>query len=159
MLPNVNETFAEFAAHFTGERSDPDGDILFPEMLQRPRLDYTLDSLHVVDDYCVRLHQVRDQLRGPGVSRSVIWGGAYVGEVIRRNAQITFSWVDYDDYVAADPRVKSIVGPRDVPTYAFLCKPNRAMNLPLSKFLKCISNGIEDSVHFHASAELAGQFR
>jgi hypothetical protein len=32
-----------------------------------------------------------------------------------------------------------------------------AMNVPLGKVLKRIQNGAEDSVHFHATAELARQ--
>ena len=158
-MENVNGIFFEFASKFVGAEQEPTGDLQSPELLDRSKLDYSLASLQVVDAYLVKLHERRDTIGGAALSKTVIWGGAYVGEVIRRKAEVRFSWVDYDTYVAQYPDVVQYVGPREPPTYAFLCKPNGAMNLPLSKVLKCIINGIEDSVHFHAQAELAGQHR
>src|SRR3979411_2965554 len=65
------------------------------EFLDTSRLDFTVESLGVVDDY---LDGMRDEkLEEEAYGKLVLRCGAYVGEVILRNAKgKIYHWLDYD---------------------------------------------------------------
>ncbi len=91
------------------------------------------------------------------VARTIVWGGAYVGEVIRRNAEVGLTWVDYDDYAAAIPMHPARTGARTVHTYARLCWPDGLSSNPFAEVLRRILHGPGASVHGHARRELGPQ--
>src|SRR5262249_49742247 len=95
IMENANDFLEDFAACFTGEL-DSDGEIVYPERLDRGKLDYSLPSLKVVDEYLNYLHTRRPEQMSREWLKTVLWGGAYVGEVIRRNAQRPYDWVKFD---------------------------------------------------------------
>lgn len=155
----TNQFFEDFAEKLVGRSRSEHGDIAFSELLARDKLDYSLESLRRVDEYLVALHERADELGGRSLFHTVLWGGAYVGEVIRRNAAVELNWVDYEDHLARHPDHEQLLGPKDVVVYAILVKGRGSFNLPISKVQKCIMNGIEDSVHFHAECELIEALR
>ena len=72
-------------SHFAGGR-DCDRPMAHSGLLKRDRLDYTVASLETVDEYLKYLHEHWHGQTGGEWDRAVLWGGAYVGEVIRRYA-------------------------------------------------------------------------
>jgi hypothetical protein len=88
-VENVNDKFGKFAGCFVGERSG-DGQVVYPEQLDRDHLDYSVASLKAVDAYLKYLQEHRSEHLGREWANVVVWGGAYVGEVIRRNAPRTY---------------------------------------------------------------------
>jgi hypothetical protein len=82
---------------------DGDGEIVHPERLDRSKLDYSLPSLKVVDDYLTYLHEHRTEQMGRDWVKVVLWGGAYVAEVIRSNAPREYNWVDFDEFTREYP--------------------------------------------------------
>ena len=63
-----------------------DEDIIMPERLDRSRLDFSLDSLHVIDQYLNEVHDSEQTSVGLSLL-TTIWAAAlYTGEVIRRAA-------------------------------------------------------------------------
>ncbi len=100
----VDDIFEEFACAFIG-RVKGAGEIAEKRKLNRKRLDFSVDSLHVVDDYLLVLHERHDQgkLDAKGDQLAVLRGGAYLGEVIRRNSDEQWHWVDYDEYMPSHP--------------------------------------------------------
>jgi hypothetical protein len=79
-----------------------DEDIVMPERLDRSRLDFGLDSLHVLDQYLNEVHD--DEQASVGLSfLTTIWAAAmYTGEVIRRAAPARgFEWVTIGDELGA----------------------------------------------------------
>src|SRR5206468_10081455 len=42
--------------------------------------------------------------------KAVLWGGAYVGEVIRRNAPREYNWVDFDEFIREYPDTTQLLG-------------------------------------------------
>jgi hypothetical protein len=162
-MPDINAICREFAEAFVG-RVRAERDIALEIMLNRAALDYSLASLAVVDAY---LDDVHESVRPPSglrglfarkkvertaeMNHTILWGGAYVGEVLRR-AQPAWSWLDYDDYLAREPRAQQLLGPRDVGTTALLVKADGAMSLPIGKVLRYVHEGDEHSTrHYVAS--------
>jgi len=150
-MSELNEIFHEFALVFAGKAARK-GQIAFPERLQRDKLDFTVESLHSVDKYLKYLHRKRKKITDEEWHFTVLWGGAYVGEVMRLNGRVEFNWIDYDDYMPDHPDLKSFIPERTTATCAFLFDGNKCMTMPLNKIARFIGDGPENSVHYYASA-------
>jgi hypothetical protein len=153
-MQNVNDIFADFAAAFVG-RLRGDGDIVHPERLNRDQLDYSLASLQLVDEYLDHLHANHPEQLGPAWINAVLWGGAYVSEVIRRNAPSQYDWVDYDDFVREHPHIARLFGEqKQLANCAVLTPGSSTCTLPVNKVLRYIHDGAEHSVHYYASVQV-----
>jgi hypothetical protein len=153
-MAEIDDVFHEFAAAFAGAFRDSKP-ICFPDKLDRSKLDLTLPSLLIVDAYLTHLHLNSEQLKDEEWHSTVLYGGAYVGEVIRNEAKNHFSWIDYDDYMAEQPELKLMIPERTVATCAFLVDDKGAMSMPLNKVARFIDEGQENSVHFFAQCDIA----
>ena len=140
---------------FIGRLDGASGEIAFPERLRRSDLDGTLDSLRVVDEYLAELHKTRRRIGDDAWHKTVLWGGAYLGEVIRHETTNRFDWVDYNEYMPRHPKLQGIIPERTVATCAFLVLPNDYMSLPLNKIARFIDEGPENNVHFFARGDIA----
>ena len=152
-IENVNDIFEDFAAWFVGERNG-DREIIHPEQLKRDTLDYSVASLNSVDEYLQYLHEQQ-----PDESRewvhAVLWGGAYVGEVIRRSASRQYDWVDFYAFIREYPGTTELLGnQKELAFCALLTAGGGGFTLPINKMIKFIHNGPEDSVHFYAACEV-----
>jgi hypothetical protein len=146
----MNNIFAEFSANFTGA-VDRDGEIVYPERLKRDSLDYSITSLEYVDEYLDHLHRHTPEQMAPEWVKAILWGGAYVGEVIRRHAPCEYNWVDFDDHVRVYPETTRMLGDeKDLGTCALLTTEGGGFTLPINKMLRFIHDGPADSVHFFA---------
>ncbi len=156
-MENVNDIFAEFAACFAGTL-DGDSEVVHPERLKRDKLDYSLASLKVVDDYLKYLHEHRPEQMGREWVKAVLWGGAYVGEVIRRNATRRYDWVDFDEFIREHPDTTQLLGDqKELGFCALLTAGGGGFTLPINKMLRFIYDGPEDSVYFYAACEVRPQ--
>jgi hypothetical protein len=154
-LPDVNDIFADFAAYFAGQQST-DGEIAHPDQLDRSRLDGSLDSLRIVDAYLAFLHSNRPEEMTDDWARAMLWGGAYLGEVIRRHAQRKFDWIDFDDFVAAFPQTTTILGEQKGLGWCALLTPGGGgFTLPVNKMMRFLFEGPEESVYVYALHEIA----
>jgi hypothetical protein len=153
-MENVNEIFAEFAACFVGNL-DGDGEIVYSERLDRSSLDYSLLSLKVVDEYLKHLHENRAEQMGRDWVKAVLWGGAYVGEVIRRNAPREYNWVDFDEFIREYPDTTRLLGEeKQLGVCALLTPGGCGFTLPINKMLRFIHDGPADSVYFYSACEV-----
>jgi len=159
--PVVDFDFERYARYFTGKELCDHGerDILAPELLRRLELDYAIASLCEVDRYGARISGERalpgsDARPTAQLIRTVLWSGAYLGEVIRRNTTAGFHWVDQEDVRALDPQHPTARGPRTLPRYAFLCLPFGVAIDPLAMALRCIRDVREPGLLAHARAAL-----
>jgi len=150
--------FERYARYFTGQQACDDGerDVLAPEALRRGRLDYTAASVREVDRYCALLATDREEVqRGDRptdalLTRTVLWGGAYLGEVIRRNASAALHWIDHEDYATLDPQLPPVLGRR----HAFLCLPHGLVIDPLASVIRCVLDVHGPGLHTHVRATL-----
>lgn len=153
-MSEINDTFHQFAAAFAGTHVDAEP-ICFPKNLARDQLDLSLASLKLVDKYLSFLHDNNEVLDDEKWHNTVMYGGAYVGEVIRRETQSHFEWIDYDDYMPSHPDLRAMMPQRTTPTCAFLVDKHGAMSMPLNKVARFIDEGDENSVHFFAQCDIA----
>ena len=147
----VNDDFENFAALFAGAWLDED--VAFPERLDRPQLDFSLESLKVVDEYLAFLHENRPERMGREWVNVILWGGAYVGEVIRRNAPRNYDWVAFEDWLAEHPEHAELLGTEKVLELCAFLTPGAGCTLPLNKVYKFLFEGPSESVWFYAAAE------
>jgi len=69
-------------------------DIVLPERLDRSRLDFSLESLHAVDDYLNEVHAHEQTSVGSSLLNTIWVAALYVGEIIRRAATSRhYQWV------------------------------------------------------------------
>ncbi|HEY7313687.1 MAG TPA: hypothetical protein VH643_30335 [Gemmataceae bacterium] len=140
-MENVNDIFVEFAACFVGSL-DGDGEIVHPEHLDRSKLDYSVESLKVVDEYLTYLHDNHSEEMGRDWVKAVLWGGAYVGEVIRRHAPREYNWVDFDEWISAYPDTARLLGDqKQLGVCALLTPGGGGFTLPINKMLRFIHDG------------------
>jgi hypothetical protein len=153
-MEDINPIFEEFAGAFTGEVEYPD-DVAFAEKLERGRLDYSLESLHAVDEYLDYVHQHQEELDEGSWKRTVMRGGAYIGEVVRRNGASPRTWMDYNDYMPLNPELKKMIPDRSAATAAFLVYEQnpKGMWMPLNKVARYIEEGPENNTHYSGSIE------
>lgn len=151
-MSELNEIFREFAGAFAGAFEDAKP-ICFPEQLDQDQLDLSLESLRVVDRYLNYLYQHRANLLAAEWHNTVLYAGAYVGEVIRNETDNHFQWVDYDEYVPLHPELKQMIPDRTTPTCAFLVDDER-MSMPLNKIARYIDEGSQHSVHYFAVCDI-----
>jgi hypothetical protein len=136
-MENVNSIFAEFAACIAGTL-DGEGEIVYPQLLDRSQLDYSLPSLKVVDEYLTYLHENRPEQMDREWLKAVLWGGAYVGEVIR----------EYPD------TTRLLGEEKQLGFCAHLTPGAGGFTLPVNKMLRFIHDGPEDSVYFYSACEV-----
>ena len=162
-MREIGATLQQLAEAFVG-RVRGEREIALEILLNRSALDYSLASLEVVDRYLDDVHESvrpargwrgwfasKDIERSPELDKTIVRGGAYVGEVLRR-AQPAWSWMDYDDFVLQDENAAKILGPRGIGTTALLVKANGSLTLPVNKVLRYLLEGSEHSTRHYVGS-------
>ena len=88
------------------------GGLPLQEQLPVAQLDYSVQSLRVLDAYLTAAHAVSGGLEHGTLSNLSLAGGAYLGEVVRRNAGGYWTWTNYEDFFSkrpADPEMSKSV--------------------------------------------------
>src|SRR5438105_515385 len=153
-MQDVNDIFAEFAECFVGKVRGK-SDIVLSTHLHRALLDYSVESLKSVDAYLQRLHGTAPQQLDDQWISAVLWGGSYVGEVIRRHAPRRYDWIDFDEFVKGYPDTTKLLGSRkQLGACALLTSGGGSFTLPINKILRFIYDGPADSVWFYADCEV-----
>ena len=142
-----DEALSELGQMFASPEVVSDDPTPGTELLDPSRLDFTVESLGFVDDY---LEQMRErQLEDESYGKLVLRCGAYVGEVILRNAKDTpFHWLDYQGALKVDKSMADFG--ESLATAAVLWDSTTGLTFPLGKVMKLLENGREDSVQFFA---------
>jgi hypothetical protein len=119
------------------------------ELLDPSRLDFTVESLGFVDDYLDQMRQ-RQLVEGEeDYGKVVLRCGAYVGEVILRNAKgTTYHWLDYKGALKINKSIADFG--EDLGSAAVLWDSATGLTFPLGKVQKFLDNGREDSVQYFA---------
>ncbi|HEV7432874.1 MAG TPA: hypothetical protein VGN77_07515 [Steroidobacteraceae bacterium] len=73
-------------------------DIVLPAQLDRSKLDFSLESLHVLDEYLNVVHEHEQTSIGSSLLTTIWIAALYVGEIIRRAATHRhYQWVTIGD--------------------------------------------------------------
>jgi len=119
------------------------------ELLDPSRLAFTVESLGFVDNYLDEMRKRKLDENGEDYSKLVLRCGAYVGEVILRNAQGTpFHWLDYKGALKINKTIADFG--ENLGSAAALWDSEAGLWFPLAKVQKFLDNGREDSVRFFA---------
>ena len=144
-----NEIFEQLADLLVND--DIACEMYLPEELRLSELDYSVESLSAIDSYLHAVHEM------PGTEedhfRTVLRCGAYVGEVLRRNAPIEANWLQYDNAAQMIDSATNGVG-KQLPTLGVLVRADGGITFPIAKPWKYLANGSEDSTLFFANAML-----
>ncbi len=150
----LDDQIAEVANFFAG-RIVGDTDVLHPEALDRRRLDFSLESLKAVDEWLEHLYAAGVNPNSREAAETVIWAGAYVGEVIRRNAKLQYRWIRYEEYMASQPeRLRNVI-PYSFGTQFILAAGGDTMTLPINKVGRWLDEGPENNLHYYASGDIS----
>ncbi|GEA11127.1 hypothetical protein [Alteromonas sp. KUL49] len=147
--PNLSGIFSTFAKLCAGEIKD-ESDIAGADQLNRSGLDYSLDSLKLLDSYLLSVHQKISSFPQKELENTVLWCGAYVGEVITRTAKGDYLWEAYDSYVERNPEIKEVM-PLSFTTRTILVsgEDGKAMTLPVNKVYRFLTEGPENNIHYY----------
>ncbi|MFT3986652.1 hypothetical protein [Aestuariivirga sp.] len=135
----------------------------------RRGIDWSMDSLKLIDSYLEELHNGfarsggifgrlfrKPPLNGPQVEMVVHLTGAYVGEVIRKHCMAGYNWYPFEDWISKNPSHVEYLGTTaELGTVFVLGNADGDMCLPFAKVVKFLHNGREDSVYFFAQAMAA----
>ena len=138
----------------------PEGDhlILLPNRLDRSKLDYSLESLLVIDKWLADIHTINRLQSETGKAgeslvtdgrgdNSVIFAGLYLGQTIRANSNLNWQWERFDTFLAANPTFAEHYGRAPGLDLFVLAGPQGAAT-PINSALKRVVHGKEESVHF-----------
>jgi hypothetical protein len=133
-----------------------EGDIAYRNNINHSILDYSIMSLTEVDRYLRILYHNSSNISDIEYQNTIVWCGAYVGEVIRRNSNIPYHWIHYDEYFKnGDPKLKTML-PLMLATHAFLIDINsNYITMPMNKIARWIDEGESNNVHFYATADIS----
>lgn len=146
-------------------RSVPQGSWRFRSEIHVASLDYSVESLAVVDRHLEKLHgSLPDGPDGKDLNvlgseqlRSVIpTVGCYVGEVLRRNGADDHVWTYHFDYLQQRPDRAVLIGEEPSPsTILMLTTSSGSFITPLGKVFKFLADGPGDATQ--ALAEMIRQ--
>ena len=147
----LDAQIAEAAAFFAGAIQG-DEDVLLVDELDREKLDYSLQSLDVVSTWLAAL-RARGTQTDDSSAASIVWAGAYVGEVIKRCAPESYRWSGYEQYMSTqEPGLRKMI-PYTFGTQFVLVSNDGAMTLPINKVVRFLEEGPENDLRFYATAE------
>jgi hypothetical protein len=92
-----------FCSAFLGDSSFEEGKVGFQTSIPVAEMDYCVASLRYLDEYLDLLRSRKAELVGRDYTNTVLAAGCYLGEVIRRNTERSYQWLNYDDYFPKHP--------------------------------------------------------
>ncbi len=139
-----NQPFEDLSLMLWQYDSDP---TYMCDFLVEQKLDFTLESLKHIDEY---LEEIRSNIPDDEeqMFKLVLRTGAYVGEVIRKNSNNMFHWLEYKQALKANKAVGQFG--MQLGTMAVLWQEPDHVLFPFGKILKYIDNGSEDSTYAFA---------
>ena len=126
--------------------------------LNLSKLDYSLESLAEIDAWLEVIHQTNLAEVGSGKAgqtlkrdgrgvNSITLAGLYLGETVKRNSDLGWAWVPFDEFVSQNPVYAEHYGNEaGLDTYVLVGRQGAAT--PMNSALKRILNGRADSIAY-----------
>jgi hypothetical protein len=145
----TDQALAELSQMLTDCHDDPTPNV---QLLAGERLDYSVASLRAIERFLDRQHP--DQLTDEQYLKLALRTGAYLGEVIRRNAAARpWHWIEFAEASKKNAQIAALG--RSIGTSAILWDTKATFYFPVGKVMKYLANGHEDSLTFFAQVVLA----
>jgi hypothetical protein len=142
-----------FCSAFLGTGSFERGKVAFQSSIPVAKMDYSVKSLQYLDEYLDLLRSRKLELVGQDYTNTVLAAGCYLGEVIRRNTERRYRWLNYNDYFPKHPKIAALV-PEGLGSAAVLADEGGRMTMPLNKIIRYLEEGPENNTLFYAQGEL-----
>lgn len=137
---------------------DRTGLLLAADKLDLSKLDYSLESLKEIDAWLEAVHVRNFAEAGPGRAgetlmsdgrgrNTVTLAGLYLGETVRRNSNLGWAWVPFDEFIAQNPAYAAYYGP-DAGLDAYVLVGEQGAATPINSALKRVLNGGQDSIAY-----------
>jgi hypothetical protein len=134
--------------------------ILLPNRLDKSELDYSMESLQVIDRWLADIHTINRLQSGIGSAgeslvldgrgdNSVVFAGLYMGQVVRAHSDLTWHWQSFEMFLSTNPVFAEHYG-RDAGLDAFVLVGPQGAATPINTALKRVVHGKEESVYFIA---------
>jgi hypothetical protein len=124
---------------------EDNNDIIYRRDLLNPeKLDFSMDSLNHIDEYLEVIHQEKLE-NDEEVIKIALRIGSYVGEVVRKNTDDSYNWLEYKQAVKVNKQLKQFG--MQLETMAVLWSEPDTVIMPFAKVVKYLQNGSEDSVY------------
>ncbi len=131
--------------------------VLLPNRLDRSKLDFSLESLLVVDAWLKDIHTINrlqadtakagEALISDGRGdNAIMFAGLYLGEVIRANSDLDWRWERFDRFIAANPYFAEHYG-FEPGLDSFVLVGPQGVATPINTALKRVLLGKEESLH------------
>ncbi len=153
-VEDINDALARFMS------VEGDHLILLPNRLDKSGLDYSMESLHLIDRWLADVHTI-NRLQGETGragetlmfdgrgDNSVVFAGLYMGQVIRAHSELPWAWERFDTFLTANPVFAEHYG-RDPGLDTFVLVGPQGAATPINTALKRVLYGKEESVFFIA---------
>ncbi len=146
------------AALATFMGAEGDALILLPNHLDKSKLDYSVESLQLMDIWLAKIHTINKLEAGTGKAgeslmrdgrgdNSVTFAGLYLGEVIRANSDLDWKWERFDRFLTANPFFAEHYG-TEAGLDTFVLAGPQGVATPINTALKRVVSGKEESVHY-----------
>ena len=150
----LDDMFSQFSEAFLGNMVG-EGDIAYRPIIHSATFDYSIKSLDSVDDYLRYVYENPINKSTIEYQNTIVWCGAYIGEVIRRNASVEYHWVHYNDYIKhRDQGMKNIL-PYTLTTHALLVSSDLFMTMPLNKVARWLDEGESNNIPYFADLAIS----
>ena len=134
--------------------------ILLPNRLDKTKLDYSMESLHVIDRWLADIHTINRLQSGVGGAgetlvldgrgdNSVMFAGLYMGQVVRAHSEIPWVWQPFETFLSANPVFAEHYG-REAELDTFVLVGPQGAATPINTALKRVVHGKDESVYFIA---------
>jgi len=144
----MSEVAAFFAGKVRGEH-----DVLFATALDRSKLDLSIESLKAVDEWLGVLAKNDVDPSSREAAETLVWTGAYVGEVIRACSGQKFTWKRYEDYMPDQPETIRKLIPYTFGTQFLLVTGEKRVTMPLNRVGRFLAEGPEHELHVYVQGE------
>jgi len=143
-----NQPHIELAEMFWQDTTNPIFNLKF---LEPQKLNFSIESLKHVDEYLELAH--KEKLSDEDYTTIVIRVGSYLGEVVRKNIDDEYNWLDFKQAKKAHPMIKELG--LQLGSMAVLWKEPDNLLFPFAKIDKYLTNGYEDSTYSLATVLLS----
>ncbi len=141
---------SQVATLLTDEMDTP-----FHDFFEGKDLDYSFDSLKIIDSYLDEIRKKKHELSDEQYTKVVMRCGIYCGEVIKKHSKNSRRWIVYEDFMARNPEFKDKFPMSVANGVALFAEPDN-FSFPLAKVVKYLENGPEDSLYFFAQVVSSG---
>lgn len=129
---------------------DHDNPVRDHSFFDQKNMDFSIESLETLEEY---LESLRTNLpEDEELVKVTLRAGSYIGEVIRKNSNINYNWLEYSEAEKLSEQIKAIGF--GLGSAAVLWSEPDNFVFPLAKVLKRLDNGPEDNVYFFAKVAI-----